>query len=106
MRLTKQPSAWRCPGYTEAVSCVWMFCLEAAARSGIGAQRLKVSRKCCHRDGKLHSRMCRRGPVLTMLVKESLLNLDARRTLARKRPCPVDLKALSADRTAYVAIAL
>jgi len=40
------------------------------------------------------------------LVCRQIIPSVARRTLARKRPCPVDLKALSADRTANVAIAL
>jgi hypothetical protein len=43
--------------------------------------------------------------VVSVLVEERLLNLHAGRALAVKRPCPVDLKALSTDRTAHVTIA-
>src|SRR6185437_2386217 len=107
MRLTKQPLAWRMFRATQrlfrASGC---FCLEATASSGVGAHRFEVPRQRRHRHTELCSRMRRCLPVVAMLVEESLLNFYAGRALAGKRPCPVDLKALSADRTAHIAIAL
>src|SRR5215472_76399 len=73
--------------------------------SGVRAHGFEVPGQRRHGDGKFVPRMRRHLPVMPMLIQESLLNLHACGALAGKRPCPVDLKALPADRTAHVAIA-
>ena len=72
--------------------------------SGVRAHCLKVARQRCHADGELCSGMSGRIAVVAMLVEKRLLNLHARRAFAGERARPVNLKALSADRTAYVTI--
>ena len=73
--------------------------------SGVGAHGFEVARQRRHGDRELCSRMRGQLAVMSVLAQERLLNFNTRRTFAGKRTCPVDLKALSADRTTHIAIA-